>query len=99
MKLWLDDIREAPKGFVWAKTYTEAIACLEYCRIENKELELADLDNDLGPGQKEGRKVVLWMAENDWWPNEVRIHSANPVAAKYMRGMVERYSGIEKAEP
>lgn len=25
MKLWLDDIRPAPEGWVWAKTYDEAI--------------------------------------------------------------------------
>lgn len=39
-----------------------------------------------------GSDLVRWMAETDTWPkNKPRVHSANPVGAAYMRGVIERY--------
>jgi hypothetical protein len=36
--------------------------------------------------------LVRWMAETDTWPqNKPRVHSANPVGAAYMRGVIDRY--------
>lgn len=88
MKLWLDDIREAPKGWVWAKTITEAQEYLKTGTVTH-----ASLDNDLGDTAiPEGRKLVLWMAENDIWPSEsCVVHSMNVVARQYMQGMIDRY--------
>ena len=85
MKLWLDDLREAPQGWVWAKTVKDAKAYLETGTVTH-----ASLDNDTGG--KEGRKLVLWMAETGNWPTEsCVVHSMNPVAKEYMQGMIERY--------
>lgn len=35
--------------------------------------------------------VVLWLCENDRWPPEVRIHTANPVGREWLTGMARRY--------
>jgi hypothetical protein len=57
----------------------------------------ASLDNDLGEGEEEGRRLVLWMAETSTWPTgAIEVHSANPVAKKYMEGMIERYAPFTK---
>lgn len=120
MKLWLDDTRRAPPGWVWARTLDQAVALLR------EGVALASLDHDLGAayasahdadicfggegcgfcnpdmgpevernlGHKEqtGYDVVLWMAENEIWPTEgIVIHSWNPVGAKNMAAVVDRY--------
>lgn len=45
VKLWLDDLRPAPQGWKWAKTYEEAVEML----VKN-EVTVASLDHDLGYG-------------------------------------------------
>lgn len=92
MKLWLDDIRPKPDE-TWCHCLT--VACAKevisaWLRI-GLPFEEASLDNDLGPGEEEGRKLVLWMAERNIWPDRVSVHSANPVAVEYMEGMIRRY--------
>ena len=63
------------------------------------KVDVLSLDNDLGePGfDKEGRIIPFSIAERamlGWgnlWPRMIRIHSANPVARDYMKGVIERY--------
>lgn len=87
LQLWLDDLRPAPEGWKWVKTAAAAIDLLKTGRVTR-----ASFDNDLGEAQVEGRKVVLWMAENSVWPRDgVAVHSANPVSVSYMVGLIERY--------
>ena len=87
MKLWLDDLRSPPDhSWHWVTAVSAAKALLE-----RFDVEIASLDNDLGEGQEEGRRLVLWMAETGTWPDEVVVHSANVVAGAYMTGMIERY--------
>ena len=93
MKLWLDDIREPPdERWVWAKTVEDAQLAMETLDVRE-----ASLDNDLGDGEPEGRRLVLWMCEHELWPSEsIAVHSANPVAWDYMFGMIERYGPFER---
>jgi hypothetical protein len=87
MRIWLDDIRPAPQGWVWVDTVEKAIELMA-----SGEVAEASLDHDLGDGEQEGYKLVLWMAENDMWPREaISVHSANPPGAKRMCGVIERY--------
>jgi Cyclic-phosphate processing Receiver domain len=90
MKLWLDDLRAPPDdSWHWCTSNWGAKAVLEHYA---SEVTAMSLDNDLGEGQEEGRRLVLWMAENNIWPSgDITIHSANPVAGEYMRGMIDRY--------
>lgn len=100
MNLWLDDIRRPPSEGIWwwAKTADEAIWFLENFRVE-----WVSLDHDLAYAhyhanptsdfaEKTGYSVAYWMAEHDIWPSKgVTVHSANPVGAKRMMGLVDRY--------
>lgn len=86
MKLWLDDIRYPPSDWVWVKTVDQAISFLDAGLVDE-----VSLDNDLGEGQPEGKKVVLHMAEHGNWPETVRVHTANPVARDWMLAMIHRY--------
>jgi hypothetical protein len=89
--LWLDDVRPCPYiGWVWAKNYDEAIEILKTNKVRK-----CSLDHDLSFLQyanlhepffeKTGYDVVLWMEENNIWPEEPPVvHSHNPVGAHRM---------------
>ena len=89
MRVWLDDLREAPPGWVRVRTPEETIALLETGEV----IEMS-LDHDLGlvEGERErtGYDVLLWLerevAEGRWvipLP-EISVHSANPVGRARM---------------
>lgn len=64
MKLYLDDIRECPLGFVLARSCGEAVAIIRSLRDLNEPFEAASLDHDLGACEKctEQRKAI-WERE------------------------------------
>ena len=80
MRIFLDDIREAPPGWIRVHTYEEAIEGLKTGRVEQ-----ISLDNDLGT-EKEGYDVAKWIEqqvfETNFRPPKIWVHSANPVATR-----------------
>jgi hypothetical protein len=87
MKLWVDDLRPAPEGWYAAETSAHAI---EMLILGRHHIEAISLDHDLG-GEDTTRPIVLWMIENDVWPEKINVHSANPVGVEWLEGMIERY--------
>ena len=58
MKIWLDDIRPVPEGYVWCKSVNEAITVIE----DNKNnIGVIDLDHDLGDFAKDGGDAICLM--------------------------------------
>lgn len=45
MKIWLDDIRPSPKGYMWCKSVNQVIWLIQ-TTIE--DIEVIDCDHDLG---------------------------------------------------
>ncbi len=94
MKVFLDDVREAPDG--WHRVYwpAEAIALLETGSVTD-----ISLDHDLGDDARgTGYDVVAWMEEavvtRGFKPPRMVIHSANPVGKdRMLRGI----AAIERA--
>lgn len=91
IRLWLDDIRPAPLGWVHACSVHAAIEVLE-----SQPVALASLDHDLGVhaiNGGDGVALVDWMAEHDTWPTEgIRIHSFNPIGSQNMLRTIDRYA-------
>lgn len=89
MKVWLDDLRDAPPGWVRVTTPEAAIELLR-----TGEITEISLDHDLGllDGDRErtGYDVLIWLerevAEARWVFHlpEIGVHSANPVGRKRM---------------
>lgn len=93
MKIWVDDIRTPPDDtWEWAKDSMEALGWLMHTQMCYRDchIELMSLDHDLG-GDDTSRRIVLWMCENEFWPDEVVVHSANPVGVEWLEGMIARY--------
>ena len=87
MYLWLDDVRPAPPGWVWARTADEAARALATGRVQ-----VASLDHDLGEGLPTGQDLVRWMAAAGAWPKyKPSIHSANPLGAAAMIVLIQAH--------
>ena len=84
MKLFLDDVRPVPDGWVLAQTASEAIAILAAGGVTE-----VSLDHDLGPDEAgTGYDVASWIEEQAALgllaPLTWGIHSANPVGRDRM---------------
>ncbi len=93
MKIYLDDVRNTPEG--WVRTYSveETIKLIK----ENQGIvSHVSLDNDLGDGYLPGFQVLDYIEEqihtnSDFiCPEFLSVHSANPVAVSRMNTIIER---------
>lgn len=89
MKVYLDDERKTPEG--WIRTYwpEEVIELLKTGQVE----ELS-LDHDLGDDQRgTGYDVILWIEEQvvlyGLIPPRIRVHSANTSARIKMENGIQ----------
>lgn len=102
MKIWVDNSRPAPEGYVWCKSVQEAkdtVLMLElYATVnESYKVELIDLDYDSGDYANDGGdyiKLLNWLEETGRnYP--IRIHSMNPVGVENMRRIIQRNGWTE----
>lgn len=93
MKIWLDDIRPVPEGYVHAHSVNEAIALIVQSEKEGEEIELIDCDHDLGdyyPDGGDGIKLLDWLFEREtFYP--IALHTANPVGRDNMLRLIKRH--------
>ena len=77
MKIWIDDIRPAPKGYQWCKTVNQAINMIqgfeddvenaldEYdypsTELWNMSIELIDIDHDAGIYVEDGGDYIKFL--------------------------------------
>lgn len=92
MKLWLDDVRPAPEGWLWCKTADELLREI----IRNRwDLEIVSFDHDLGENVDTGYDVLVKLEKGaalGLWhiiPDRMEIHSANPVGRKNMQAAID----------
>lgn len=93
MKIWLDDVRSAPEGYLLCLSVNAAKAAIEEAEAKNCPIEVIDCDHDLGDYAHDGGdgiKLIDWLAERgSFYP--IRLHTMNPVGRDNMRRTVERY--------
>lgn len=99
MKLWVDDVRPAPKGYYWVKSVNWAKEVIErYSNILDWDnnlvdmIELIDIDHDAGNYFQYGGdyiRLLDWLEETGRnYP--IHIHSMNPVGVENMRRIIQR---------
>ena len=104
MKLWIDDVRPAPEGYVWCRSVSQAKSAIraeENHKISfpdsDYSIELIDIDYDAGDYAPLGGdyiKLLDWLEETGRnYP--IRIHSANAVGIENMRRIIERNGWTE----
>lgn len=84
MNLYVDDLRDCPKGFVVARTMEEAIEL-----IENNEIEILSLDHDLGEDENgnllpTGYDLVKYFCEHGLFAKKIYLHTDNGVGRENM---------------
>ena len=89
MKLWIDDIRPAPDGFIWCKSVNQAKAAITaYEHQYSCDNILIDLDNDAA----DYFKILDWLEEKNIVDTGYffKIHSMNVVGRMNMESICRR---------
>ena len=103
MKIWVDDVRPAPEGYVWCKSVYDAIYVIEGAYLyhwvckPDEEIEVLDIDHDAGDYARYGGdyiKLLDWLEEVGL-SLPIHIHSMNPVGVENMRRIIQRNKWIE----
>lgn len=98
MKVYLDDERNTPPGWVRCYWPHEVINYLKGGKVN----ELS-LDHDLGDDEKgTGYDVLLWIEEqvflNDFIPPKMMVHSANASARVKMQAAIKKINEMRKTK-
>ena len=103
MKLWIDDVRPAPEGYVLCRSVEDAKYCIKRSEAPSingvvfEPIELIDIDHDAGDYANDGGdyiKLLDWLEETGR-NYSIRIHSMNPVGVENMRRIVKRNGWTE----
>ena len=81
IRIWLDDIRPAPEGWLWVKTVEDFTDAMTAYR---GHVVAVSFDHDLGEDEASGHGAAAWLeiaCVTDGYPvpREMACHSANPV--------------------
>lgn len=96
MKLWIDDCRPAPPGYIWIKSTNEA---LRFIVNHINEIEEIALDHDAGDYVDYGGDYINILNELErlscksplaFVGYKFSIHTANPVGAANMRRIIQK---------
>lgn len=96
MKLWVDDLRPAPSGYIWVKSVKAAkTAIWQYEHNMIDDNILIDLDHDAGDYVSEGGdyiKLLDWLEAKNIVDTgySFHIHSMNPVGVQNMRTIIKK---------
>lgn len=109
MKLWIDDVRTAPDGYIHLRSVDAAKECIMFAEehyakrnglfydCSNFIIEVIDIDHDAGDYARFGGdyiKLLDWLEEtNRNYP--IRIHSMNPVGVENMRRIIRKNGWTE----
>ena len=102
MKLWVDDVRPAPEGYIWCKSVNETIKEIcaeeEYYKVmwfEGNPIELIDLDHDAGDFAGDGGdyiRVLDWLEQAGIVDTGYffHLHTQNPVGRENMERIIRK---------
>lgn len=99
-RIWLDDERPAPYGWLWVESPNDVIHFIIMGNVEE-----ISLDHDLCGIEQTGYDVLIWLEKvvcdeidympRDFKPPKIRIHTANPVAAEKMYAAKDNIDKIQ----
>lgn len=97
-KIWLDDLRPAPDGYMWFKSVNDAKSFID-SKKDRLCIFMLDLDHDLGDYAYDGGdaiRLIEWLLWNgyhemNWIRFIFNFHTMNPVGRENMKELVDRY--------
>lgn len=91
LKIWVDDIREAPEGYIWSKSVNQTIDIITK-NENNYNNIILHLDHDAGDYVNDGGdyiKILDWLEETNR-KVIVGIHSMNPVGIQNILNIIQK---------
>ena len=92
IKIYVDDIRPVPEGYIGTKSVKETIALIQQIEADGGEIVLLDLDHDLGDYAKDGGdaiKILDYLVDKEkLYP--IALHTMNPVGRANMMRVINR---------
>jgi len=96
--LFIDDERDQPPQFSHlVRTPAEAIQFLE---VHRADVVTISFDHDLGfdldnMQELTSMPIMHWMAGQNWWPEQLFVHSANPFGARRLLNFAQDHAPEE----
>lgn len=93
IKIWLDDERVAPDGYIHCHSVNETINTIQFYEKYSVAIEELNLDHDLGLYAKDGGdaiKLIDWLCMRETF-YKIVLHTANPVGRANMQRTIDRY--------
>ncbi len=95
MKIYLDDVRRAPDGYIWTRSVNETKDLIVQLEESGEKIEVLDLDHDLGEFSVDGGDAInlldFLVERGTFYP--VVLHTANPVGRANMERLIRRFWG------
>lgn len=83
MRIYIDDVRPCPDGWVLVRTFQELKDL--FIKTVGEEIEEISFDHDLGDGHT-GYDMIRWLSGNrnrlSRYPKKTSVHSMNPIGRK-----------------
>lgn len=93
MKIFLDDVREVPKGWTGVINVDEFRRLIEEAHSKGEKIEAISFDHDLGENAEDGYDAAKWLSENypQYILEDVQIdsHSDNPAGKENIEKFVD----------
>ena len=92
IRIWLDDVRPAPEGYIHCRSVNMAKKIISHAEEENQAIEVLDLDHDLGEYSIDGGdgiKLLDWLESRQKYYH-IKLHTMNPVGLRNMQVIVDR---------
>lgn len=97
MKLWVDDLRPAPPGYVWIKSVDMAKTLIQghnHPTIDDTIwfIDELNLDHDAGDYANYGGdyiEILKWMEKEGINDIPIHLHTMNPVGRENMRAIIQ----------
>ena len=93
VKIWLDDERDAPSGYVHCYSVNETINKIKFYEKYSVAILELNLDHDLGDYAKDGGdgiNLIDWLCMRETF-YKIVLHTANPVGRANMQRAIDRY--------
>ncbi len=90
-KIWVDDIREVPEGYIWIKSVDEFIKFVDEHGVES--IEVFDFDHDAGNYNIDGGDYIRCLDYLEFIKAKdinVRLHTGNPVGRQNMQRIIKK---------
>ena len=92
LKIWVDDVRPAPEGYIWLKSVNEVKKYISMIYSYGVTDIMLNIDHDAGDYAKDGGdyiKILDWLEEIGY-DGYIHIHSMNAVGKMNMRNIIQK---------